>query len=131
MVQEKAQLEHNSHIVNVGVEATCSHFKLWRILKEMTEVADLFGSMLQELGHSGKDAKLNHVIQLNCEEVHTHANHEATRRWENFTNWGTKMILLSDELWSIANNSKSFVNGSKSITRNNLGLDKHSDIYLI
>ena len=32
------------------------------------------------------------------------------------------MILLSDELWSIANNSKSFANGSKLILRNNLGL---------
>ena len=32
------------------------------------------------------------------------------------------MILLSDELWSIANNSKSFANGSKLIVRNNLGL---------
>ena len=37
----------------------------------------------------------------------------------------------SDELWSVANNSKSFANGSKSIIRNNLGLYKHSDIYLI
>ena len=60
--------------------------------------ADPFGSMLQELGRPGKDAKPDHVIQLNCEEVHTHASHEATRRWENFTNRGTKMILLSDEL---------------------------------
>ena len=31
----------------------------------------------------------------------------------------------------IANNSKSFANGSKSIIRNNLGLYKRSDIYLI
>ena len=31
----------------------------------------------------------------------------------------------------IANNSKSFANGSKSIIRNNLGLYKLSDIYLI
>ena len=38
------------------------------------------------------------------------------------------MILLSDELSSKANNSKSFANGSKSIIRNNLGLYKHSDI---
>ena len=50
---------------------------------------------------------------------------------ENFNNRETKMILLSDELWSsIANNSKSFANGSKSI-RSNLGLYKHSDIYRI
>ena len=55
---------------------------------------------------------------------------KATRRWENFNNRETKMIL-SDELWSIANNSKSFANGSKSIIANNLGLYKLSDIYLI
>ena len=41
-----------------------------------------------------------------------------------------KMILLSDEPWSIANNSKTFTNGIKSII-NNLALYKPSDIYLI
>ena len=40
------------------------------------------------------------------------------------------MILLSDELWLIANDSKGFKNGSKSIIRNNLGLCKRSEIYL-
>ena len=39
------------------------------------------------------------------------------------------MILLSDEL-RIITNFKSFVNGSKSITRNNLGLSEHFEIYL-
>ena len=41
------------------------------------------------------------------------------------------MILLSDKLSLIANNSKSFANGSNSIIRNNLGLCKLSEIYLI
>ena len=41
-----------------------------------------------------------------------------------------KMILLSAELLIIANNSKSFVNGSKSII-NHLGLCQRSEIYLI
>ena len=41
------------------------------------------------------------------------------------------MILLSDELWVIANNSKSFANEKKSIIRNDLGLCKHSEIYFI
>ena len=36
----------------------------------------------------------------------------------------------SDKPWLIANNSKSFANGRKSITRNNLGLCKHCEIYL-
>ena len=48
---------------------------------------------------------------------------------------GTKMTLISDKLWLIANNSKSFANRSKSIRRNNLGLCKHScynrSIYVI
>ena len=42
-----------------------------------------------------------------------------------------KMIPLLDELWLIANNSKSFVNKSKSIITNNLDLRKSSEIYLI
>ena len=41
------------------------------------------------------------------------------------------MILRSDELWLIANNSKSFANGNKSIIRNNLGLYKQFEIYFI
>ena len=87
--------------------------------------------MPQEPWHPGKGAKLDRVIQLNYGEVHTHASYKTTRTWENFNNRGTKMILLSDELWSIANNSKSFANGSKSMIRNNVGLYKHSDIYII
>ena len=38
--------------------------------------------------------------------------------------------LLPDELWLIANSSKSFANGSKLIIRSNLGLCTHSEIYL-
>ena len=35
----KAQLEHSSHIVKVGVETTCLQFNPWCILKEKTEPA--------------------------------------------------------------------------------------------
>ena len=42
-----------------------------------------------------------------------------------------KNYPLSDKLWLIANNSKSFVNGSKSIIRNNLRLYERSEIDLI
>ena len=42
-----------------------------------------------------------------------------------------KMIVPSDELWLIADNSKSFANGSKSVIKNNLGLSKRSNTYLI
>ena len=87
--------------------------------------------MPQEPWHPGKDAKPDCIIQRNFGEVRTHASYKATKTWENFNNPGTKMILLSDEIWSIANNSKSFPNGSKSIIRNNLVLHKCSDIYLI
>ena len=85
----------------------------------------------QETRHPGKDAKLDRVIQLNCGEVHTHASYKATRTWENFNSHGTKMIVLSDKLWSIANNSKGFANESKSIIRNNLGLYKCSNIRVL
>ena len=122
VVQGKMQLEHSSHIVNVGVKVTCSYFKPWRILKETTKPAGLFGTMLQEPWHPGIDTTLDHVIQCNCGEVHTHASYKATRTWKNFKNQVTKIILLSDELWLIANNSTSFANGSKSIIRNNFGL---------
>ena len=128
-VQGKTQLEHSSHIVNAGVEATWYHFKPWRIFKETTEPADPFGTMPLEPWHPGKDAKPDRVIQLSCREVHTHAIYKATRTWGNCNNQGAKMILLSDELWSTANNSKSFTNGIKSIIRNNLDLYKRSDIY--
>ena len=39
------------------------------------------------------------------------------------------MVLLSDELWLKANNSKSFAYGSNPIIKNNLRLCKHSEIY--
>ena len=57
-----------------------------------------FGTMPQEPRHPGKGAKPDHVVQLDCREVCTHANYKTTRTWENFNNRGTKMILLSDEL---------------------------------
>ena len=110
---------------------TSLHFSPWHILKETTDLAGPFGTMPQELWHPEKDTKPDCVIQLNCGEVHTHASYKATRTWENFNNRGTKMILLSDELWLIANNSQRFANGSKSIIRNNWGLYKHSDTCLI
>ena len=97
----------------------------------MTEPAGPFGIMPQEPLNPGKAAKLDCVIQLNCGEVSTHVSYKTTRTWENFDEWGTKIILLSDELWLIVNKSKSFANGSKSIIRNNLSLCKHSEIYLI
>ena len=52
-----------------------------------------------------------------------------TRTLENFNNQGTKMILLSEKPWLIANNSKNLANRSKSIIKNNLGLCTRSEIW--
>ena len=116
---------HGSNRISI-----CWMSKWVRKTEEATELVGPFRSMPQEPWHPGKGAKPDCIIQLNCREVRTHASCKTTRTWENFNHRGTKMILLSDELWSIANNSKSFANGSKSII-NNLGLYKRSDIYLI
>ena len=105
VVHGRKQLQHSNHIVKVGVKATCLHFNPWRILKETTELAGPFRTMPQEPWHPWKGAKLDRVIQLNCREVHTHASYKTSRTWENFHNWRVKMILLSDKLWVIANNS--------------------------
>ena len=131
VVQGIAQLEHSSHIVKVSVEATCQCFKSWGIMKEMTKLAGPFWTMPQEPWHHGKGDKLDHIIQLNLGEMCTHGSYKTTRTWENFNIWGTKMILLSDELWLIANNPNSFAIRSASIIRSNLGLCKQSEIYLI
>ena len=66
-----------------------------------------------------KGARPDRVIQHNCGEVRTRTNHKTTRTWENFHSRGTKMILLWDKLWLIANKSKGFAN--RSNIRNNLG----------
>ena len=131
VVQERAQLEHSSHIVKVGVEATSEHFKPWHILKETSKLMGPFGTMPQELWHPEKGAKPDRVIQLNCKEVHAHASYNTTRPWENLNNQGTKMILLSDKLLLIANNPNSFAIRSTSIIRRNLVLCKHSQTYVI
>ena len=57
MVQGRAQLKHNGHIVMVGVEATCLHFNPWGILKETTELVGPFAAMPQEPWYPGKGAK--------------------------------------------------------------------------
>ena len=129
VVRGRAQLEHSSHIVKVGVESTCLHLNRWCILKETTDPVGPFGTMPEEHCHPGKGAKPDRVIQHSCGEVCTQVSYKTTRTWESFNNRGTKMILLLDKLWLKAN--KYFANGSKSIVRNNLGLFKRSEIYLI
>ena len=94
-----------------------------------TELAGPLGTIPQEPWHPGKGAKPHHII--NYDKVHTHTSYKTTKTWENFNNKGIKMILLSNKLWLIANNSKSFANGSKSVIRNNLCLCNCSDMYLI
>ena len=110
VVQGRVLLEHCSYIVRISVEATCWHLNPWYILKETTKLAGPFGTMPQKPWHPGKGAKPDCTMQLNCGEVCTHANYKKNRTWGNFNIRGTKMILLSDKLWLIANNSKSFAN---------------------
>ena len=110
------------NIVKASVEASCKHFKSWRVLKESTKPSGLFGSVPLELW--------DQVAQLNCWELRTHASNKSTRTQEKFNNQGTKMIFLSDKLWLVANNSKSFENRSKWTIRNNIGLCKCPEIYL-
>ena len=81
--------------------------------------------------HPGKGAKLDCIIQLNCGEMRTHASYKTNRTWENFNNQETKMIILSDELWLIANNFKGFPKGSEKSMIRNFGLCKCTEIYLI
>ena len=119
VLQEIMSFEHSNCIVKVSVKATCYHFTSWRILKETTKPVGPFGFMLLEL-------TLSNLSVGKCAPMQA-----TTRTWENFSNRGTKMILLSDELWLIANSSNSFANGSKSIIRNSLGLSKRSEIYII
>ena len=68
----------------------------------MTELAGPFGTMPHATraltSWAGKGAKPDHVIQLNCGEVHTHAKYKTTRTWENFNNQGTKVTHFSNEL---------------------------------
>ena len=114
VVQARAQLEHSSLTVKVSVKSTYLHFNPWRILEEITKPVDPCGTMPQESWHPGKGAKpvtLSNFTEGKCGPMQVINK----QNWENFNNRGTKMLLLSDKLWLIANNPKSFVNRSKSI----------------
>ena len=86
VVQGRVQLEHSSHIVNVGIKATCLYFNPWYIPTETTKPVGLFGTMPQESWHPGKEANPDHIIQLNCGKVRTHASYKTTKTWGNFNN---------------------------------------------
>ena len=101
VIQGRAQLEHNSHIVKVGAKATCLHFNHWHYiyiyiyiyiytLKETTEPSGPFEAMPQEPWHPGKGAKLDCITHLNCREVRTHTSYKTTKTLENCSNQGTK-----------------------------------------
>ena len=130
MVQRSTQPEHSSHVVKVlRLHANTSSPDIY--LRKQPNWRTHLELCHRNTGNPGKSAKLDHVIQLNCGKVCTHADYKTTRTWENCNNQGTKMILLLDKLGLTANNSKNFANGSKLIIRNNLGLCKRSEIYLI
>ena len=77
------------------------------------------------LSRARHNAKPYCVIQLNCVGVRTHASCKTTRTRESFNHRGTKMFLLSVELWLITNNSKRIANGAKSISLCNLTHTSH------
>ena len=119
VVQGRVQLEHRSHMLRsvLRLHANTSSPGLYDQIggngrKEMTKPVGPFGSMPQELWHPEKGAKLDCVIKHSCGEECTHANYKTTRTWENFNNQRTKVILLSEKLWLIANNSKNFASGT-------------------
>ena len=60
-------------------------------------------TMPQETWHPENGAKPDHIIQINYGEVCICVSYKITKTWENLHNQGTKMILLSDKLWLIAN----------------------------
>ena len=88
LVQGSVQLEHSSHIVKVYMLHANTSIPgiYWR--ERPKRQAHL------ELWHPGKGGKPVRVIQLNCGEVRTHVSYKTIRTWQNFNNWGTKMILL-------------------------------------
>ena len=117
VVQGRVQLEHSSHIVKVDVEATRLHFNCyWRKCQTHLELCDRNLDILERM--------LNQIVLFS-------SSYKATWTRANFNSWGAKMILLSDELWLLDNNSKSFANRNKSLIRNSLGLFKDSKINLI
>ena len=129
VVQGRAQLEHSSHIVKVGVEANTSstdvYWKKWLNWQIHLELCHRNPEILKRVLNW---IALSNSTAMKCAPMQVITKN---RTWENFNSRETKMTLLSDEIWLIANNFKSFANGSKLIIRNNIGLCKHPEIYLI
>ena len=94
----------------------------WLNRQEPLEQCHRYPNTLSRTRHN---AKLDRVIQLNCGEVRTYVSCKTTRTQESFNHRGTKMFLLSDELWLITNNSKRIANGGKSISLSNLAHPSH------
>ena len=107
VVQGRMQLECNSHILLK--EVTKGTKPIWKAHLELNGIA------------------LSNSIARKCTPMQVKKQPEHGR---TSVTKEQKMILLSDELWLIVNNSKSFANRSMLIIRNNLGLCKHSEIYL-
>ena len=130
VVQGRVQLVHISHIFKVGVETTCytsipdEYWRKWLNQRAHLELCnrnpDILERVLNRIALSNSTAGKYAPKQVIKQPEH-----------ENFNNWGTKMILLSYVLSLVANNFKSFPNGSKSIIKHNLGLCKNFEIYVV
>ena len=64
------------------------------MLKETTKLVGPFETMPQEPWYPRKGAKPDHVIKLNCRDVHTYASYKTTTAWENFNNQRTEIPAL-------------------------------------
>ena len=64
----------------------------------MTELVGPFGTMPQEHRHPEKAAKLDHVVQLKCGEVHTLVSYKRNQNMGKLHQTRNKNDPLSDEL---------------------------------
>ena len=71
----------------------------WRIQSNRQVHLELFHRNPDTLRRARHTAKPDHLIQVNYWEVHTHASCGTASIWQSFKHWGTKLFLLSDELW--------------------------------
>ena len=52
--KSRTQWEHRNHVFKTGINASCGHFTLWRILKDTNKPAGPFGTMAWWSWYSNK-----------------------------------------------------------------------------
>ena len=109
--------------------------KPWCILKTTTEPVGPFGTMSQEPWHPGKGAKPDHVILLNCSEVHIHASHnqhgrtsETFRQTMKLTLFRTFKIIVIDLMARKDISNKLMILGSDRKKHQNSVVQQNSSV---